>query len=502
MNQSDYLLGFDLGSSSVKATLLDLQTGKAVATAQAPDKEMAILSKEKEWAEQDPELWWTHLCAVSKRVMEKSGADPDAVKAIGIAYQMHGLVLIDKDHRLLRPSIIWCDSRAAAIGNRAFEALGKETCLERLLNSPGNFTASKLRWVQENEPDLYRRIHKMMLPGDYISMKMTGEISTTLTGLSEGILWDYKENALSRNLLDYYDIDVELIPGASPSFSEHGKLTESAAGALGLKKGIAVTYKAGDQPNNALSLHVLDPGTCAATAGTSGVIYGVSEKPVYDDRSRVNTFIHVNHTRDDPSYGVLLCINGTGILYRWVRDLMSRDSALSYDRMNQLALDTPIGSDGIRILPFGNGAERILENRNPGASFHGINFNRHETGHMLRAALEGIVFSMAYGFSIMRGIGIHPEIIRAGHANLFLSPLFREAFTNTTGAQLELYDTDGSEGAARGAGLGAGLYSGQKEAFSGLKIIEITEPNNEKSSRYNKAYQRWIDVLKDVAATS
>ena len=500
MRNSGYLLGFDLGSSSIKATLLDAETGKTVASAQLPDEEMRIISKKREWAEQDPEIWWAYLCKASKKVLRKSGINPEAVLAIGISYQMHGLVLVDRNHQVLRPSIIWCDSRATEIGKRAFDELGEQVCLERFLNSPGNFTASKLKWVKENEPKIYNGIHKMMLPGDYVSMKMSGEISTTHTGLSEGILWDYKENQLARTLLQYYEIDERLIPDALPSFAEHGKLTATAADELGLKRGVPITYKAGDQPNNAFSLNVLSSDAGAATAGTSGVIYGVSEKPVFDEKSRVNSFIHVNHTEQNPSYGVLLCINGTGILYRWIKQNLIRDETINYDKMNNLALNTPIGADGVIILPFGNGSERILEDKNPGARFIGLNFNRHETGHLLRAALEGIVFSMKYGFSIMKGISISPKIIRAGRANLFLSPLFREAFANSTGSVLELYDTDGSEGAARGAGLGAGIFSDEKEAFIGLNIIETIEPELQKTKLYTTAYQNWIEELNAIIA--
>ncbi|TVQ65070.1 MAG: carbohydrate kinase [Balneolaceae bacterium] len=498
MNQSEYLLGFDLGSSSVKATLLDADTGKAVASAQAPAQEMRIVSEKDDWAEQDPEMWWSYLCEASKRVLQTSGVKPEAVQAIGIGYQMHGLVLVDKSQRVLRPSIIWCDSRASDIGKQAFEALGEKRCLEQLLNSPGNFTASKLKWVQENEPELYSNIYKMMLPGDYISMKMTGTISTTYTGLSEGILWNYKQNQPARMLLGYYGIDEELIPEPKSSFCEHGRLTAGAAQALGLQKGVPVTFKAGDQPNNAFSLNVLGADTGAATAGTSGVIYGVSDKPVYDPKSRVNTFIHVNHTEQTPSYGVLLCINGTGILYRWIRENLIPGETPSYDKLNHLAQSTPIGADGIQILPFGNGSERILENRNPGARFFGIHFNRHDTGNILRAALEGIVFSMKYGFSIMKGMNITPGTIRAGHANLFLSPLFREAFANSTESLLELYETDGSEGAARGAGVGAGLYSDEKEAFAGLKKMGTEEPEPEKIELYDAAYRKWKEKLNEI----
>jgi xylulokinase len=495
MQKTIYLLGLDIGSSSVKASLLDSETGAGAGSALSPKTELSISSIKPEWAEQDPDTWWDHAILATGKVLRKTGINPDSIAAIGISYQMHGLVAVDKNQRPLRPSIIWCDSRAAEIGNRAFKSLGTEICLSRFLNSPGNFTASKLRWVKENEPEVYEKIHKVMLPGDYVSMKLTGEINTTYTGLSEGIFWDYQENAPATLLLDHYGIDIGLLPHAHQSFSEFGRLTKKAAERIGLKEGTPVTYKAGDQPNNAFSLNVLNPGEVAATAGTSGVIYGITGSPNYDEKSRVNTFIHVNHTPNLPRYGVLLCVNGTGILYRWIRQNLIRNDSVSYDEMNHMALNTPIGSDGITVLPFGNGAERILENRNPGAQILGLNFNRHTTGHLLRAAQEGIVNSLNYGFEIMKQMGIKHDTVKAGRANMFLSPLFRESFVNTTGATLELYDTDGSLGAARAAGVAGGIYSGINEAFNGLKIIETIEPDDDKRNIYNNYYQSWKEKL-------
>jgi xylulokinase len=495
MVAKNYLLGCDIGSSSVKATLLDIDTGLASSTAFSPESEMKIDSPQKGQAEQDPATWWHHLGLAVQSAMEKAGASSHQVEAIGITYQMHGLVLVDKAQNVLRPSIIWCDSRASGIGEQAFKDLGQEWCLSNLLNSPGNFTASKLKWVQENEPQLFKRIYKMMLPGDYIAMRLTGEISTTETGLSEGIFWNFKTNSIDPDLLNYYGLSNSLLPGYKESFEEHGKLTSEAAETLGLRKGIPVTYKAGDQPNNAFSLNVLNPGEIAATAGTSGVIYGISDKPTFDNKSRVNTFVHVNHENRSPRYGVLLCINGTGILNSWLRKILGLKLDLNYDEMNELANQAPVGSDGLTILPFGNGNERILENRDFGGRITNLNFNRHDASHILRAAQEGIVFSLYYGFQIMEKMGMEMDTVKAGYANMFLSPLFRDAFVNTTGVNLELYNTDGSQGAARGAGVGAGIFGTTDRAFKGLKVIERAEPVSEKRKLYLEAYQLWLNEL-------
>jgi xylulokinase len=494
MNQ--FLLGLDIGSSSIKASIVKAETGETVAATQSPSDEMPMIAVQSGWAEQDPEVWWTHLVKSVRAAIQKSGIHGNEISAIGISYQMHGLVIIGKDLKPLRPSIIWCDSRAVSIGDEARKALGENYCLEHFLNSPGNFTASKLKWVKENEPAVFSKIHKFMLPGDYIALKLTGEIVTTDTGLSEGIFWDYQSRSVSKKLLEHYGFDTSMVASVKPVFSVQGELRKEVATELGLKPGTKIAYRSGDQPNNAFSLNVLNPGETAATAGTSGVIYSVTDKNAFDPKSRVNTFIHVNNTVQQTSNGVLLCINGTGILNSWLRrNTKANGDSYSYAEMNKLASQTPIGSEGLTVLPFGNGAERILENKSVDASFHGVNFNRHGQAHIFRAVQEGIVFALKYGFDILQGMGLKTDVIRAGNANMFLSPLFREAFVNTIGARLELYDTDGAKGAALGAGVGAGIFKNFKEAFQGLKLLGSEESTTSKVEQYQKAYSHWRTEL-------
>ncbi len=489
------LLGYDVGSSSVKATLLEAETGKVVASATSPDKELEIIAEKPGWAEQHPKTWWENVVSATQKIKKDAQFDISDVKAIGISYQMHGLVTVDKNYEVLRPSIIWCDSRAVEIGKKAAKDIGEEKCLKNLLNSPGNFTASKLRWVMENEPDIYSKIFKIMLPGDFVAMKMTGEIKTTASGLSEGIMWNYQKQGLAKLVLDYYGISEELVADVVPTFSVQGELTKTAADELGLKAGTVVSYRAGDQPNNAFSLNVLNPGEVAATAGTSGVVYAITDKANYDSKSRVNTFVHVNHKTDKSRYGVLLCLNGTGILNSWLKH--NTAEALEYKQIDELAEKAPVGCEGLLIYPYGNGAERTLENKNIGASVHGLNFNTHNRAHLLRAAQEGIVFALNYGLDIMRKMKMELKTVRAGYANMFLSPLFAEVFATVTNTKVELYNTDGSQGAARGAGLGAGVYKAANEAFVGLEPIKAIEPNGKIKSEYDHVYQNWENVLNE-----
>lgn len=488
-----YLLGYDLGTSSVKASIVEAETGQCVATDFYPKTEAPIKALKPGWAEQNPEMWWDFVKEVTKSVLSMSKVNPADIKAIGFSFQMHGLVCVDKDRNLLRDAIIWCDSRAVPYGRKAFEELGEEQCLAHLLNSPGNFTASKLAWVKENEPEIFAKIDKIMLPADYIAMKMTGEICTTPEGLSNYVLWDFKENAPAKFLMDYFGFDMSILPEVKPTFSIQGRLLPEPAKELGLEPGTPVTYRAGDQPNNALSLNVFNPGEIAATGGTSGVVYAVNGKADCDPKSRVNCFAHVNYTAEEPRIGVLTCINGTGILNSWIKRNIA-DAGMSYDDMNRMAESVPVGSEGISIIPFGNGAERILENNEVGCSIHGINFNTHNKAHLMRAAQEGIVFSFMYGIEITEGMGLKVDTIHAGHANMFLSPLFRDTLAAVSGATIKLYETDGSVGAAKGAGMGAGIYKDHNEAFASLKKIAEIQPPKDREP-YLKAYELWKSRL-------
>lgn len=491
-----YLLGFDVGSSSVKASLTDVDNGEIAASAFFPEHEAPIMAVKAGWAEQDPNMWWENAKRSLQKIMAETGAKGEDILAIGISYQMHGLVCVDKQQQVLRPSIIWCDSRAVPYGEDAFHNIGEDTCLSKLLNSPGNFTASKLAWVKENEPEIYDKIDKIMLPGDYIAMKLSGEVKTTISGLSEGMMWDFAAKKPAKFLLDYFGFSEDILPEIAPTFSVQSYVSKAAADELGLKEGTPISYRAGDQPNNAVSLNVFNPGEIASTAGTSGVVYGVLGDVNYDPKSRVNTFAHANYTTDLDRLGVLLCINGTGILNAWVHRNITPD--ISYADMNDLASQVAIGSEGVKIIPFGNGAERVLENQEVGCSIRGLNFNKHNRAHIVRASQEGIVFSFCYGMEIMQEMGMDIKKIHAGKANMFLSPIFRDTLAGVSGATIELYETDGSAGAAKGAGIGTGIYKDHDEAFSTLKKLAVIEPDESNRAAYLEAYAEWKKELQTL----
>lgn len=488
-----YLIGYDIGSSSVKAALVDAESGKTLLRTQYPDREMEMQAPHPGWAEQHPDQWWEGMVQATQRLLKAYPAAKDSVKAIGISYQMHGLVLVDDADQVLRPSIIWCDGRAVDIGAAAFERIGAQTALSHLLNSPGNFTASKLRWVQENEPALYRRVKHFMLPGDYLALKMTGEACTTISGLSEGIFWDFLEQKPAELVFQDYNIDQALTPKIQPTFGVQGQLRSAAATELGLSPGIPVAYRAGDQPNNALSLNVLEPGEVAATGGTSGVVYAITDQAAFDPLSRVNGFAHVNYTLQQPNVGVLMCINGAGITYNWLRQNTGA-SAMSYPELEQRASQIPVGADGLSMLPFGNGAERILNNVDLGAQLQGLNFNRHGQAHLIRAGLEGIAFAFVYGMGILQEMGLDLKVMRVGNDNLFQSRIFAETIATLCQSKIEMLDTTGAVGAAKGAGFGAGLYGTLREALGSTPVVGGYAPLAD-TSAYEAAYQRWLNSL-------
>ncbi len=484
------LLGIDVGTSSIKVSVVDGATQQTIASAQYPEAERKIISLKPGWAEQNPERWWQDVKEAIKKLHRSGSYNTNDIGAIGISYQMHGLVLIDKHGNLLRNSIIWCDSRAVPYGEKAANAIGIEKCLTMFLNTPGNFTAAKLAWVKENEPAIFEKIDKLLLPGDYISYRLTRQVTTTAAALSEAILWDFTQNKPAKEIVNFYGFDEKIIPPIETVFAEHGQLAADIADELSLKPGIPVSYKAGDQPNNALSLNVLHPGDVAATAGTSGVIYGVSNELTSDPQGRVNSFAHVNHQQSSTRVGVLLCINGTGILNRWVKNL---SADLSYQQMNEKAAAVQPGSEGLFILPFGNGAERMLGNLTPGAHIHGIDLNKHTTAHLFRAAQEAISFAFRYGLDIMRSNGMRLQVIRAGKANMFLSSVFTASFVNATGVPVELYHCDGSVGAALGAGIGIKYFENSSEAFQKQKILDTAYPDQ--NNLYNELYCQWKTLL-------
>lgn len=492
-----YFLGIDLGSSSIKFSVLDAEKGSILASVSVPDFEMDIIAPKFGWAEQDPNLWWQYVKTGIRQLNAKHNIDLKRIAGIGIAYQMHGLVLTDAQLNPVRPSIIWCDSRAAETGDTIYDLMGHENAQKIILGSPGNFTASKLKWVKDNEPEVFAKAAYFMLPGDFIAAKLSGKAQTSTSGLSEAALWNFSKGRLATEVLDAMELPENLVPEIVANFGHQADIDAAVASELGLSPNVKITYRAGDQPNNALSLNVLRPGEIATTAGTSAVVYAVSDNDTYDANNRINTFLHVNNTEQEKRNGVMLCINGSGILYQWLRRIMSIGSneLVSYEKLNAEAAKAPVGSEGLRFYPFGNGVERIFNNKQATSGIQNLNFNIHQSSHLVRSACEGIVFAMNYGFDVMKSVGASGDVVRAGKANLFLSPVFREIFANTTQTTVELYNTAGADGAARGAAYGYGYFNSLNEAFESLTCIDRIEPNAALSQQYGEIYEQWKNTI-------
>ena len=487
-----YYLGLDIGSSSVKAALVEISSGKSIGVVQEPSEEMSMFAPKNGWAEQKPEDWWLHTCNAIARLKQQYNVSRTQIKGIGISYQMHGLVLVDKSGKVLRKSIIWCDSRAVDIGNNAFKEIGEDVCTTHLLNSPANFTASKLKWVQQHEPEIYNQIYKFMLPGDYIAFKFSNKINTTISGLSEGIFWDFKKQKIADFLFDSYGINTSLVPDIVDTFGEQSKVDKKGEQQSGIAAGTPIYYRAGDQPNNALSLNVFHPGEVAATGGTSGVVYAVTNTLSVKESSRVNNFAHVNYQKGSSvRIGKLLCINGAGIQYRW---LLNNLALSSYEEMNTLASEIPVGSDGVCLIPFGNGAERMLNNKEIGTRIVNMNLNNHHKGHICRAALEGIAFSFVYGMEILKSDGIDASVIRAGNDNLFRSEIFANTVATLIEQEIEIFNTTGAIGAARAANLHTGDFESFGKSIMDNDHVMTYMPFKEKQP-YIDAFKNWKKEL-------
>ncbi len=475
-------LGIDIGSSSVKVALIDRE-GRAIAEVREPSQEMPMKSLQAGWAEQDPEMWWQYTCEAIEKIT--SQLETSDILSIGLAHQMHGLVLVDQQGNLLRDAIIWCDSRAVPYGSLLADHIGTKQCLDSMLNLPGNFTASKLAWIREHEPDIYKKIACVMLPGDYICYRLTGELSTTAGNLSEGCFWDFKGHRLSPKILEALGLSIDHFPAILQCMDNHG-VTRGQIDINGLPDEIPVCYKAGDQPNNAYALGVTEPGQVAGTGGTSGVIYAVTDKLVADPSQAVNSFAHFNHSSKTSRIGILLCINSVGILYAWMRRMLGD---LSYGHMEELASRAPVGSDGLAIIPFGNGAERMLGNQPSSASIHGIQLNRHDQSHLIRAALEGLAFSYAHGIEKMRALGVEIHHFRVGNDNLFQSEIFAQSLADLSQCEIEVIECSGAVGAARGGAHGGGHQLAIQDQ------IHFTYSPRPLSDSLSEAYQQWSDIL-------
>lgn len=469
-------LGIDVGTSSVKVSIVG-EDGVILASATAPaSSERAINSPNPNWAEQNPEDWWEDA---QQAILNLPLEARLQVEAIGIAYQMHGLVLVDSQFQPVRPSIIWCDGRNIQESQILAESLGLDALENRLLNKPGTLTLAKLAWVAEHEPETLAKAHTFGLPGDFIAYKLTGEWSTTKSGYSEMVGWDFGASIPFEEGFRKAGWKLPL-PEARPNLEEGAPIQKVIAEKLGLPPSARVTYRAGDQPNNAFGLGVLQQGETAISAGTSGVLYGIGDSSP-GLHEGINRFLHVNS-----QIGVLMCLNGVGSALAFARRTWFQNQ--SYEALSELASQAN-PENCPYFFPFGNGAERILSER-AFSGFTELDFNRHNLPELARSVFEGIAFAYRLGSEKMEKAGCLSKVVNGTESGLLKSSFFAQLLANELQVELILSEGDGSTAAARGAALGIKKILPKPAPLK--RYLPTSPANHERFSHWHKILEKFL----------
>ncbi|NMB45770.1 MAG: xylulokinase [Firmicutes bacterium] len=485
------MIGIDIGTSGVK-TLVVTETGKIVAQATA---EYPLYHPKAGWAEQDPEDWWQATLTTLKKIGEDLGSDADRVKAIGLSGQMHGSVFLDKSGNVLRPAILWCDVRTADQCRYITETVGRDELIRHTSNPAlEGFTAPKIVWLQQNEPDVYRQVAKVLLPKDYVRYRLTGEIFTEMSDAAGSLLLDVTHRRWSEPVLQALNIDPEILPECRESIDVCGTLTQQVAESTGLPAGIPVAGGGADNACGATGAGIVRPGRVLSSIGSSGVIVVHTDQPQTDPQGKVHTFNHAIPHR----WYVMGVIMAAGLSLKWFRDnlghlekqMESLTGTDAYDLMSAQAAPTPPGAEGLVFLPYLNGERTPHADAYARGVFFGLT-PRHTRGHLIRAVMEGVVYALRDSVEIIRAMGIPIEQVRAigGGAK---SPLWRQMQADIM--QLEVATLNIDEGPAFGAALLAGVcaqvYSSVEEAAENtVRIVHTTEPNRDLTRLYDDYYQ-------------
>ena len=488
-----YLLGFDVGSSSVKASLVNADSGKCVATAFFPEKEAPIMAVKAGWAEQDPQMWWDNAKLSLKKIMVEAGATAEEIKAIGISYQMHGLVCVDKNLKALRPSIIWCDSRAVPYGEKAFKDLGADQCLSHLLNSPGNFTAAKLAWVKENEPENFKKIKKIMLPKDYLAYKLSGTFCTDYSDASGMLLLDVKNRKWSKEMCDICGITEDMLPKLFDSFEKVGELKHDLAAELGLRDGVVIAAGAGDNAAAAVGTGTVGNNKCNISLGTSGTIFMSSDSFAVDSNNALHSFDHA-----DGHFHLMGCMLSAASCNKWWMDeiLKTKDYADEQKGIDKL------GENHVFFLPYLMGERSPWNNPNARATFTGITMDTTRED-MTQAVLEGVAFATRDMYEVAKSIGVAPKrtMICGGGAK---SPLWRRMIANILNVEVDVPSCEEGPGmgGAMLAMVACGAYKSVEEAAAAIVKVDKTEkPDPELVAKYEARYQQFKTIYPALAET-
>jgi xylulokinase len=477
-----YWLGVDVGTGGSRALLVDAN-GRVRYSFVAPHEEMRMLKPL--WAEQEPEDWWRASQLAIQGVLKQAKADGGAINGIGLSGQMHGLVLLDEKHSVIRPALIWCDQRSQRQVDEINAAAGPETVLRATANPVlTGFTLPKLLWVKDNEPEKYSRIKRVLLPKDFVRFKLTGEFITDVSDASGTALFDVLRRKWSDEMIGILHLDKSILPEALESSAIAGHISEEAARATGLRAGTPVVAGAGDQAASAIGNGIVRSGEVSCTVGTSGVVFAYLEKPAYDPLGRVHTFCHAI----PGVWHVMGVTQGAGLSLQWYRNRFSQNS--DYDELTADASLSPPGAHGLFWLPYLMGERTPHLDANARAAWVGLTA-KHQASDLVRSILEGVCYSLKDGLEIIRELGATPSTTRLSGGGA-KSPLWHQLFANIFNQRVTTLETQ--EGSAFGAALLAAIgtkhYASAKEACkAAVHEVSAKEPDRAAAAFYEEHYR-------------
>lgn len=495
-----YLIGIDLGTSGVKTVLFD-ESGKPVASSTV---EYPLYQPNLGWAEQDPEDWWKGTCESINNVMLKSGVNKQDVKGVGLSGQMHGAVLLDKNDKVLRKAIIWCDQRSAAECDQITQLVGKERLIEITANPAlTGFTASKVMWVKNNEPQIFEKIAKILLPKDYIRLRLTGEYATEVSDASGMQFMNIAQRKWSSEVLGKLEISESMLGKMYESQEVTGKVTASAAAITGLNEGTIVVGGAGDQAAGAVGNGIVKPGVVSSTIGTSGVVFAYTDKLTIDPLGRVHTFCHAVPN----TYHIMGVTQGAGLSLKWFRDNFCMEELMTaelsnidvYKLLDAEAENITPCSDGLVYLPYLMGERTPHLDPDARGVFFGLTA-KHTKPHFVRSIMEGVTYSLRDCLEIIRGMGVEVSEVRASGGG-GKSKIWRQMQADVFGTNINRIFSD--EGPALGvailAGVGAGIYDSVPQACSNvIKVKDSLPPISENIKKYDDFYKLYVQLYKSL----
>lgn len=478
-----YLLGLDIGTSGVKALLLS-EEGKVINTC---SDNYPLSTPNSGWAEQMPAEWWYAVVKVINKIIKDSNIKSENIVGISLSGQMHSSVFLDKNMEVIRPAILWSDTRTA---KQCEEIMSKAGGLKRLIKKVSNpalegFTAPKILWLKENEPDNYQKVNFVLMPKDFIRYKLTGEVNTEVSDAAGTLLFDVKKKEWSKEFIETLGLKDDILPPVIESIDLGGKISETTARLTPLKEGIPVVAGGADNACGAVGSGIIKKGRIMVSIGSSGVVLAQTDQPYADKKGRIHLF---NHAKPNSWYmmGVML---SAGISFNWLKDSLF-DGHLNYEKLNEKAMDIEIGSEGLIFLPYLYGERTPHRDADARGVFFGIS-GRHKQGHFIRSVMEGITFGLKDSLRLIQQQNIKSKEIRVigGGAK---SKIWQQILADIFGYPISLLNIEEGPafGAAIIAGIGIGVFKSFKEVSDSIiKVEKRVKPNKENVKRYKEYYE-------------